>query len=336
MTTVHAWAAPEAGAPFQPFEYELGPIGHDDVEIEVDHCGICHSDLSMRDNAWGITTYPFVGGHEIEGRIVAVGSGVSPERIGQRVGVGWISRTDPDCPMCISGRHNLSPTQEGVIVGRHGGFADRVRAQSTWTYEIPEGIPAGEAGPLFCGGATVWTPFHDHAHPTHRIGVVGIGGLGHMALRFARAWGCHVTAFTTSENKRAEAMAMGAHDVVVSADADALAARAGTLDLLVTTQNVPIDWTGHLQMLRPDGWLHIVGAVLEPIPVSAFDLIMSHRRVTGTPTSNPASIHAMVEFAARHGIAPTTEHFPVERINEAFDKVAANRVRYRAVLDLRG
>jgi alcohol/geraniol dehydrogenase (NADP+) len=333
-TTVHAYAAPEAGAPFEPFEFELGPIGHDEVEIEVTHCGICHSDQSMRDNEWGMTTYPFVGGHEVEGRIAKLGAGITNFAVGDRVGAGWFSHTDPNCPCALAGNHKVSPTSQGTIVGRHGGFADRVRVQGTWAFPLNDGIPTGEAGPMFCGGATVWTPFQKFASPTHHVGVVGIGGLGHLALKFARSWGCHVTAFTSTESKRTEALALGAHDVVVGSDPAALEARAGTLDLLITTVAVPIDWDAYLGMVGPHGRVHVVGAVLEPIPVGAFSLIIPERTISGSPVATPAHTRAMVDFAGRHGIAPTTEHFPLASINEAFARLAAGDVRYRAVLDI--
>ena len=333
-TTVHAWATSGPDQPFEPFEYELGPIGPDEVEIGVTHCGICHSDLSMANNDWGLTTYPFVGGHEIEGKVTRVGSDVRSHQIGDRVGVGWFAASDLECPYCRDGKHNLSPTTSGVIIGRHGGFADRVRAQSTWVFPIHENIPVGEAGPLFCGGATVWTPIQHHTKPTNRIAIVGIGGLGHLALMFSNAWGCHVTAITTSESKREEAMKLGAHDVLIGNDEAALAANAGQFDVIVSTVNAPLDWSAYIALLKPEGRLHLVGAVLEPIPVAAFDLIMGHKSLSGSPVASPGDTNLMVEFAGRHGIAPTTEHFPIAKINEAFDKLKQGSLRYRAVLDI--
>ena len=333
-TTVHAWAALEAGADFIPLEDELGPIGSDEVEIVVSHCGICHSDHNMRKNDWGITAYPFVGGHEVEGRIARIGSAVRNFAVGDRVGAGWFSHTDSDCPCALAGNHNVSPTTQGMVVGRHGGFADRVRVQGTWVFPINDGIPEGEAGPMFCGGATVWTPIRKFASPTDRIGVVGIGGLGHLALKFARSWGCHVTAFTSRESKRAEAEEFGAHEVVIGSDTEAIEARAGTLDLLITTMDASIDWGAYIEMVAPHGRIHVVGAVLEPIPVGAFSLIMAERSISGSPVANPADTRSMVDFAGRHGIVPKTEHFPIASINEAFDHLLAGNARYRLVLDL--
>ena len=333
-TVVNAYATQGPQQPFEPFQYELGAIGHDEVEIEVTHCGICHSDLSMANNDWGMTSYPFVGGHEIEGRVAKIGSSVRSVAVGDRVGAGWFAASDLDCPMCVSGKHNLSPSNTGMIVGRHGGFADRVRVQSTWVVPIHDSIPVGEAGPLFCGGSTVWTPLQHHTTPTDRIAIVGIGGLGHMAVMFGNKWGCHVTAITTSESKRAEAMELGAHDVLIGTNPAELEKAAGSFDMVISTVNAPLDWDAYIAMLKPEGRLHLVGAVMEPIPVIAFSLIMGHKTISGSPVANPSDMTSMIDFAGRHEIAPHTEHFPIDNINDAFDQLKANRLRYRAVLDI--
>ena len=187
---------------------------------------------------------------------------------------------------------------------------------------------------MFCGGATVWTPIRKFASPSDRVGVVGIGGLGHLALKFARSRGCHVTAFTSRESKRAEAEGFGAHEVVIGSDAEAIAARAGTLDLSITTTDTSIDWDAYIGMAAPHGRIHVVGAVMEPIPAGAFSLIMQERSISGSPVASPSDTRSMVDFAGRHGIAPKTEHFPIESINEAFDHLFAGNARYRPILDL--
>ena len=204
---IKAYAALEAGQPLQAFEYDPGPLGPHDVEIEVESCGICHSDLSMLDNEWGMTEYPFVPGHEVVGSVSAVGEHVSGVSVGQRVGLGWHSAYCNHCPSCDSGDHNLCATAEGTIVRRHGGFADKVRAEETAVVPLPEGIKPESAGPLFCGGITVFNPLVQFdVKPTDEVGVIGIGGLGHLALQFLRAWGCKVVAFSSSEAKQKEAM----------------------------------------------------------------------------------------------------------------------------------
>lgn len=332
-TTVHAYAAAAPNRALEPFEYTLGVLGPDEVDIAVESCGICHSDLSMLGNDWGQTTYPFVPGHEIVGRIVAVGDAVRHVRAGQRVGMGWFAGSCMTCRTCMSGHHHLCGGAEQTIVGRHGGFADRVRGKSPWVFPLPEGVDAASAGPLFCGGITVFGPIVAFdVKPTDRVGVIGIGGLGHLALQFLNKWGCEVTAFTSSDGKRAEALAMGAHHAVSSRDGAALARLAGAFDFILVTANVPLDWNAYLAALAPRGRLHFVGAVLEPVPVPAFSLIGRQRSVSGSPLGSPATVSAMLEFCARHAIRPRVEYFPMARVNDALDHLRAGKPRYRIVL----
>lgn len=334
MATIKAWAAGAAGARLEPFEYDPGALGADEVEIAIEHCGICHSDLSMLDNEWGMTAYPFVPGHEGVGRVVALGAQAKGLAIGQRVGIGWNAHSCLHCEQCIAGRQHLCREVLGTITGRHGAFADKVRCDWVWAVPIPEALPFAEVGPLLCGGITVYAPLENLGiRPTDRVGVVGIGGLGHMALKFCRAWGCEVTAFTSSDSKAEEARAFGAHRVVSSRDSDAIQALAGTLDLIIDTVNVQLDWNALLAALAPGGRMHVVGAVLEPIPIAAIALIFGQKSVSGSPTGSRGSIDAMLDFAARHGIAPQTEHFPMSRVNDALDHLRAGKARYRIVLD---
>ena len=330
----HAYAAEAAGQPLKPFEFDPGAMKPDEVEIRVRSCGICHSDLSMRDNEWGMTQYPFVPGHEIVGVIEQVGPQVRHLKVGQTVGVGWFSRACLHCRQCMSGDHNLCPSGEGVIVGRHGGFADRVRCQAAHAIPIPAGVDPMTAGPLFCGGITVFNPIVQFGvRPTDRVGVIGIGGLGHLALQFLSKWGCEVTAFTSSDSKAGEARAMGAHHVVNSRDSKALAPLAGSLDFIISTVNVSLDWDAYIAALGPRGRMHVVGAVLEPIPVSAFGLIMAQKSISGSPVGSPSTIARMLDFCGRHGIKPTTEIFPMKKVNEALEHLHAGKARYRIVLD---
>lgn len=333
MTMIRAWAATTAKGRLERFDYDPGPLAAEDVEVAVDYCGLCHSDLSMIDNEWGMSGYPLVAGHEVVGRVVAVGAGVKGLVVGQRVGVGWSSASCMHCGCCLGGDQHLCGALRPTIVGRHGGFADRVRAHWAWAIPLPEGIRPEAAGPLFCGGITVFTPLLDYGiRPTDRVGVVGIGGLGHMAIRFARAWGCEVTAFTSSAAKHEEAKSLGAHRVVSSTDSKAIAALAGSLDLIVVTANVKLDWTALIAALGPRGRLHVVGAVLEPIPVPVFSLLLGQKQVSGSPTGSPTGIAKMLAFCARHGIEPMVEAFPMSRINEALDHLRAGKARYRVVL----
>lgn len=331
---IHAYAALEKGGRLQPFDFTPGPIGDEQVEIKVSHCGICHSDLSVIDNEWGNAVYPLVAGHEAIGTIIEVGRSVKKVKVGQRVGIGWFSGSCMCCPQCLSGSQNLCPTAEQTIVGRHGGFADRLRAHWAWATLLPEGLDVAKAGPLFCGGITVFNPIVQLGiKPTHRVGVIGIGGLGHMALQFLNKWGCDVTAFSSSDSKKDEAMSLGAHHVVNSRDKAQLDAIAGSLDFILSTVNVPLDWGTYLTALAPKGKLHFVGAVLAPISVGVFSLIGGQKSISGSPLGSPATVAEMLDFAARHGIAPVTETFPFSKINEALDHLRSGKARYRIVLE---
>ncbi len=330
---IHAYAALEKGGRLQPFDYTPGPLGDEQVEITVSHCGICHSDLSVIDNEWGNAVYPLVAGHEAIGTIVEVGRSVKKVKVGQRVGIGWFSGSCMCCPQCLSGSQNLCATAEQTIVGRHGGFADRLRAHWAWATPLPERLDAAKAGPLFCGGITVFNPIVQLGiRPTDRVGVIGIGGLGHMALQFLNKWGCEVTAFSSSDSKKAEAISLGAHHVVNSRDKAQLDAIAGSLDFILSTVNVPLDWTAYLTALAPKGKLHLVGAVLAPISVGVFSLIGGQKSISGSPVGSPVTVAEMLDFAARHQIAPVTETFPFSKINEALDHLRSGKARYRIVL----
>ncbi len=336
MATIDAWVATAAKSKLQRQKVDLGPLGPDDVEVQVEHCGLCHSDLSVLNNEWGVSTYPAVLGHEVIGKVVAVGSAALGIKVGQRVGIGWTAGSCMHCRQCKSGYQQLCLEALPTIIKHYGGFASHVRAHWAWTLPVPEGLDAAEAGPLLCGGITVFNPLAMYAKPTSRVGIVGIGGLGHMAVKFASAYGCDVTAFTSSESKFQEARGFGAHHVVSSRDSAAIRKLAGTLDLLIVTVNVPMDWASLIGALAPNGRMHVVGAVLEPIPVAAFPLIMGQKSISGSPTGSPVDMDDMLQFAARHKVTPQTEHFPMSRINEAFEHLEAGKARYRNVLDADG
>lgn len=330
---IKAYAAFEAGGELKPFEYNPGSLGSDDVEIAVEHCGICHSDLSMIDNEWGMSAYPLVPGHEVAGSIAKVGADVTSLQVGQKVGLGWHSGYCMTCQTCMDGDHNLCATSEATILGRHGGFADRVRAHATSVVPLPDNLDLVSAGPLFCGGITVFNPLLQfNIKPTDKVGVIGIGGLGHMALMFLNAWGCKVTAFTSSEEKKQEALELGAHRAVNSRNPEEIEAAAGQFDFLLSTVNVKLDWNAYLGALRPKGRLHLVGATLEPLDIGVFPLLMGQRSVSASPVGSPANIARMLEFAAQHKINPVIETFDFDQINEALTRLKSGETRYRIVL----
>jgi alcohol/geraniol dehydrogenase (NADP+) len=333
METVNAWVATAAKQNLVRQQIDLGPLGAEDVEVQVEYCGLCHSDVSMLNNEWGFSSYPAVFGHEVVGKAVAVGTAAKGIRVGQRVGVGWTASSCMHCRQCLSGDQHLCPEAQPTIVGHRGGFASRVRSHWAWAIPLPENLKFAEAGPLLCGGITVFNPLVMYAKPTSRVGIVGIGGLGHMGVKFAAAYGCDVTAFTSSASKFDEARGFGANHVVASRDSAAIKKLAGTLDLLIVTVNVSLDWGALIAALAPNGRMHVVGAVAEPIPIAAFPMISGQKSVSGSPTGSPVAIETMLDFAARHDIMPQTEHFPMSKINDAFERLEAGKARYRIVLD---
>ena len=330
---IKAYAAKSAGAKLTPFEYDPGPIGQNEVEIDVQSCGICHSDLSMLDNDWGFTAYPFVPGHEVIGLVKAKGSNVDSLEIGQRVGLGWHSAYCNTCQTCQSGDHNLCSNAELTLGGRHGGFAEQVRADQQAVIPLPEGINPDSAGPMMCAGITVFNPLVQFdIKPTSKVAVIGIGGLGHIALQFLNAWGCEVTAFTRNADEKAELEKLGADHVLDSSDANELEQVAGKFDYILSTVNVKLDWKAYIQTLAPKGRLHYVGATLEPLDINVFGLLLAQRSVSASPVGSPATIKTMLDFAARHKIEPVVEYYKFSEVNEALDKLRNGKPHYRIVL----
>lgn len=330
---VSAFAANAPHEKLKNFSYELGPIGPEQVDVKVINCGICHSDLSMINNDWGMTAYPIVPGHEIIGEVVAIGTGVKNVKVGDKVGVGWFSGSCMSCHECMDGSHHLCASAEATIGGRHGGFANYVRSHWAWTIPLPEGINLDKAGPLLCGGITVFNPILvAGVKATDKVGVIGIGGLGHMALKFLNKWGCEVIAFSSNPAKKESILAMGATKVIDSTNPEELESIAGSLNFILNTTNVTLDWNSYLVALAPKGKFHNVGAVLEPLAIPAFTLLMGQKSVTGSPLGSPALTRTMLEFCVRHDIYPITEEFKMSEVNEALTHLESGKARFRIVL----
>ncbi len=321
MPIVNAYAAHEAGGKFEPFEYELPAIGPEQVDIEVESCGICHSDLSMKDNDWEMTEYPFVGGHEVIGRVKAIGQQVRGVNVGDRVGLGWYSKSCLYCDQCMAGQQNLCAAAEGTITHQMGGFADLVRCHWAWAIPIPDSLEAEKCGPLLCGGITVFNPLVQHGlSPTAKVGVVGVGGLGHMAIKFLAAWGCDVTAFSRSMDKQEMAKSYGANRYVATESEGALGEVEGQLDLIINTTNVDLPWDQYVAALAPQGVLHTVGAGPK-VEATLFPMIMGQKSLSSSPLGSIATTRKMIEFCARHQIVPEVETFPMAEINAGFDRL---------------
>ena len=330
---IKAFAALEAKKGLEVFEFEAQPLKPNEVQIKVESCGICHSDLSAIDNSWGASKFPMVAGHEVIGKVIGIGSKVSLHKIGNRVGLGWHCGYCNSCEHCNLGDHNFCGSTKKTVFSQHGGFAEEVSADEVSVIPIPEGVKLEDAGPLLCGGITVFTPIVEFdINSSHKVGIIGIGGLGHLAIQFYKALGCHVTAFTNSIDKNDLLTSLGADKIVSSTDSSSIKALGAQFDFLISTVNVRLDWNLFLNTVKPRGRLHFVGAVLDPIAVSVFSLMGGRRSISGSPVGSPKNITKMLNFCAEHKVSPMVEHFSFSDINIAINKLRANKVRFRAVL----
>jgi uncharacterized zinc-type alcohol dehydrogenase-like protein len=328
----HAYAARSARGALQPFVYEPAALAPHDVEIRISHCGICHSDVHLVDGDWGGGAFPMVPGHEIVGAVAALGPEVRHLEIGQRVGVGWQRGACLACDRCAVGDENLCAGSEATCVGHHGGFADRIRLDSRFAFPIPDPLPSESAAPLLCAGITVYSPLVRWVRPSMKVGVVGIGGLGHLGLQFARAMGCEVTALSASPDKEEEARAFGAHHFLAVREAGALRKAAGALDFVLSTVFLPQDWRGLIGALRPNGVLCLVGAPAEPLRLRVEALLDGQKTVTTSATGGRPAIRAMLAFAVRHAVAAKVQVRPLAEATAALDEVRRGLGRYRVVL----
>jgi uncharacterized zinc-type alcohol dehydrogenase-like protein len=333
MSEIHGVGVHAAGAQLLPYKYDPGALRPNEVEIKISHCGVSFSDVALIDNDWGTSKYPFIPGHEIVGTVVAVGSAVKDRVMGERVGVGWQADSCGICEWCRQGDEHLCAKAQPTCVGRNGGFADKIRLNSRFVIPVPAVLESENVAPLMGGGVTVYSPLRNHGvRPSSRVGVIGIGGLGHLGLQFAKAFGAEVTAFSTSKEKEAEARSLGAHNFVNTRDTGALKKVAGSFDLLLSTVSADQDWQAYVNALRPKGTLCIVGASPSPMQIQGPSLSLSQRAVAGSTIGSPRDLFEMLDVAARHGVKAITERFAMAKANDAVAKVKKNQVRYRAVL----
>jgi alcohol/geraniol dehydrogenase (NADP+) len=332
-TTVHALAAVTPGAELTPYEYRPDGLAPLEVEITVTHCGVCATDLRVIDAERPCDT-PVVPGHEVAGTVAAVGDLVDPAHVwvGQRVVAGGVSGACMACEFCLTGRTHLCPRRESMAHrGDRGGFASSVRV-SDWrfVYPLPDAIDLAHAGPFLCAGATVFAPFLRHGiTASQHVAVSGIGGLGHLAIQFARAWGCEVTAISSSADKADQARRLGAHHFVKGSE---IAAAAGTFDVILSTASGDLPWDDYIAALRPQGVLVLVGAPEQAMRIDGNALLHLEKRISGGVAAARQEVVAMLDFAARTGIRPLIETFPAAEINEAVARVRSNTVRFRAVV----
>lgn len=333
MTKVNAFAALAPGRDLVPWSYDLQQLQPGEVLVRVLACGICHSDVHMIDNDWGIARYPLVPGHEIVGEVVELGPGVTHLSVGMRVGIGWQRSACGHCEDCLSGNDNLCDQNQGVITHGYGGFASHVAVDSRYCFPLPPALPTEAAGPLLCGGITVYSALRAAGMGSGlRIGIIGVGGLGHMAIQFASRLGNHVTAFTTTEAKAREAADLGAHEAILVREGQPVQRPARPLHIILNTAPVPTPVEPYLDLLRSDGVLCYVGAPTAPLSVPLWPLLVKRRRIMGSPIGSRATIFEMLDNAAFFGVLPKVETFPMAKVNEALARVRNNSVRYRAVL----
>lgn len=344
MQETRAYAAFEAAAPLIATNIARREAGPRDVEIDILFCGICHSDLHMVRNEWGGgTRYPIVPGHEIVGRVRRVGAAVTEHRVGDLVGVGCMVDADRSCPDCVEGLEQFCPNQvltynahdarSGGVT--YGGYSERIVVDAHFVLRVPENLSPAAAAPLLCAGITTWSPLRrGGAGPGKKVGVVGLGGLGHMGVKLARALGAEVVVFTTSARKRDDALRLGAHDVVLSTDRDAMRRQHKSFDLIVDTVSAQHDVDAYLNLLRRDGQMTLVGAPPEPLSVAAFSLLLGRRSLSGSTIGGIAETQEMLDFCGAHGLGAEVEVIAIQAVNEAYTRLAAAQVDYRFAIDL--
>jgi uncharacterized zinc-type alcohol dehydrogenase-like protein len=339
---VHAYAAPAAAEPLAPTIIERRAVGPNDVLIEVTHAGICHSDIHTVRGDWGPQPYPLVPGHEIVGVVAEVGPAVTGHRVGDRVGVGCMVDSCRECANCLAGqeqycRGSMTPTYGGVDrdgTVTQGGYSTHVVVDGDFVLRVPDGIDPAAAAPLLCAGITTYSPLRRWGvGPGRRVAVVGLGGLGHMAVKLASAMGAEVTVLSQSLKKQEDGLRLGADHYHATSDPDTFAQLAGRFDLIVNTVSAPIDVDAYLSLLAMDGTLVNVGAPAEPLSLDVFSLIGARRSYAGSMIGGIPETQEMLDFCAEHGIGAEVEVVPADRINEAYERVLASDVRYRFVID---
>jgi len=340
---VKAYSATSASSPLAPAVIDRREPTDNDVQIEIIYCGVCHSDIHFARNEWKFTVYPAVPGHEIVGRVTKVGPKVTKFKVGDLAGVGCMVGGDLTCPHCRAGNEQFSPTQIGTYGGTDpviggptfGGYSENIVVQDHFALKIPENLDLAAVAPLLCAGITTYSPLrHWKVGPGQKVGIVGLGGLGHMGVKFARAFGAHVVVFTTSPNKKDDAIRLGAHDVIVSKNPAEMAAQAGTFDFILDCVSAAHDINAYLNMLKPDGSLTLVGAPENPLPVAAFSLIGGRKSLSGSMIGGIPETQEMLDFCGKHGITADIEMIRMDQINEAYERMLKSDVKYRFVIDM--
>ena len=344
MSKTLAYAAQAPHTPLAPVEIERRAVGPDDVAIDILYCGVCHSDLHTARNEWHNTLYPSVPGHEIVGKVTAVGSNVSKFKVGDVAGVGCMVDSCRHCASCNESleqycESGFTGTYNGPVFGGEntfGGYSQHIVVDQRFVLRISHTGNLAAVAPLLCAGITTYSPLRQwKVGPRQKVGIVGLGGLGHMGVKIAAAMGAHVVLFTTSPNKREDALRLGASDVVVSKNAEEMAAHAGSFDFILNTVAAPHDLNPFLNLLKRDATLCLVGAPDSPHPpTDVFGLIFKRRRIAGSLIGGIAETQEMLDFCAEHGIVSDIEMIPMQSINDAYERMLKSDVKYRFVIDM--
>jgi uncharacterized zinc-type alcohol dehydrogenase-like protein len=341
-----AYSVASAASPFTSNTIERREPTEHDVQIDILFCGICHSDLHQARNEWSEvmpTVYPCVPGHEIVGRVTRVGSAVTRFKAGDLAAVGCLVDSDGTCPECQAGFEQFCPnfTLTYNFPDKHlggvtyGGYSDSIVVTERFVLHVPENLDLAGAAPLLCAGITTYSPMrHWGVTKDKKVGVVGLGGLGHMGVKFAHALGAHTVVFTTSPSKKEDALRLGADEVVLSKNADEMAQHAGSFDFILDAVSADHDINAYIQLLRRDGNITLVGAPEKPLAVAAFNLIMGRRSLSGSPIGGLAETQEMLDFCGRHNITSDVEVIPVQKINEAYERLLKSHVKYRFSIDM--
>ena len=341
--SVKAYSAGSAKSPLSATTISRRQPTESDVQIEIRYCGVCHSDLHFVRNEWGFTQYPAVPGHEIIGRVTAIGSAVKRFKVGDTVGVGCLVDSCRTCPDCRSGLEQFCASMVMTYgsMDKHlgtptlGGYSQGIVVTEDFVLRIPANLNAAAAAPLLCAGITTYSPLRRwKVGPGQKVGIVGLGGLGHMGVKFARAFGAHVVLFTTSPGKADDARRLGAHEVVLSKDEAQMAAQAGSFDFILDTVSAVLDLNAYLNLLKRDGNLVLVGAPEKPMAVAAFPLIMRRRSLSGSLIGGLPETQEMLDFCGQHNITCDIEMIRMDQINEAYERMLKSDVKYRFVIDM--
>ncbi len=342
MPTTKGYAAPAAKAPLEPISFERRVPGDHDVAIEIKYCGICHSDIHQARDEWGGSAFPMVPGHEIAGIVTSVGSKVTRYRAGDRVGVGCFVDSDRTCEACVRGLEQYcasalftynSEQPDGTRT--MGGYSQSIVVDENYVLRIPGNLPLDAAAPLLCAGITLYSPLrHWNAGPGKRVAIVGLGGLGHMGVKIAHALGANVTVLSQSLGKADDGKRMGADHYYATSDPQTFEKLAGTFDLIINTVSAQLDWNQYLELLKLDGTMVVVGIPEQQVPLGASSLVGGRRSLAGSLIGGIAETQEMLDFCGEHGIASEIEVIPIQRVNEAYERVLKSDVRYRFVIDM--